>query len=411
MNNKTIFVLALKNLKRHLRRSIINIVNIAVVVGIIYFFFGYYRGTYIVMMRESFINYKSSHMQIHRKGFDEKKIQDYVTPKTVFNNYAEMSEEIRKIIGVKGVSPRMTGFGFFGNGKEKMVVTINGIIAENEYKINVIKDSIKKGSFLDKNDGVVIGHKTAELFGLQLGDLCYLQAQTVYNTPNVILLPVVGIYNTGFYELDKNTIFINLKNANILFDTNNSVNKIFVFLDKMKLTDKVALQLKEKFEKDGFDIKTWIHYGQALLENEKGDKIFYVIFLSILLFISVTTIMSTMYISVFERTREIGTLRSIGWTKKEIFKSFVFESVSIGLIGSVVGIILGSIPTLYLKYVGVEYSLGDLIPIPIFKLISEPEYYDLIIAFTMGIGATYFGALLPARKASKMVITDSLRVH
>lgn len=411
MNNKTIFVLALKNLRRHIRRTVINIINIAVTVGIIYFFLGYYRGTYFVMMRESFINYKSSHIQIHTSYFDEKKVQDYVVPKTVFDNYVSMVSEIKNLSGIKGVSPRLTGIGFFGNGKEKMVVTIHGIVPEYEDKINVVKNCITNGTFLDKSDGVIIGYQTAELFGLKVGDLCYIQSQTVYNSPNIILLPVVGIYNTGFYELDKNTVFVSLKDANILFDTNNSVNQIYVFLENIKLTDKIFSQLNQKFSKNGFDIKTWKYYGQALLENEKGDGIFYTIFLAILLFISISTIMSTMYISVFERIREIGTLRSIGWTKKEIFKIFVFESLSIGIIGAMVGFILGGIPTLYLKYVGVKYSLGDVVSIPMFKLVSEPEYYDLIIAFCTGIIATYVGALFPARKASKMVITDALRVH
>src|SRR3989339_33540 len=409
MNDKTIFAISIKNLKRHKRRTALNIISITFSVGALLFFISFYRGTYIAMMRESFIKYKSGHIQMHTKRFDDKKVQDYVTKDTIIENYIPIITNISKNPAVSGVSGRFINMGFIGNGKEKMVVMVMGCDPEYDKNVSVVSDFIEKGVYLDKSDGILIGKKTAELFDFKIGDICYIQSQTIYNTPNLILLPVVGIYDTGYYELDKNTVFIDLKNANLLFDTNNVINKIIILLKDERNTEKFSKMLSNNYE-NILDVKTWRFYGQALLENEKGDGIFYIIFMSILIFISITTIMSTMYVNVFERIREIGTLRAIGWKQQEVFKLFIFESIFIGIAGSIVGIILGGIPTLYMTYIGIDYSkMGDVISIPIFKMICKPEYYDLVIVFVLGTLSTYLGGWLPARKASKMIITDSLR--
>lgn len=409
MKTSAIFSIALKNLRRHIRRTIINAVGIAVPVGVLLFFIGYYRGTYIAMMRESFIEYKSGHIQLHATSFDDRRPQDYVLPKNILPRSRNIASDIASDPSVTAVSERLVGQGFVGNGRDKMVVTIIGVDPLRELTAGVVARSTVKGKFLDGARGVLLGKKTADLFGLSVGDLCYIQAQTVHNSPNVVALPVAGIFETGFLELDKTTIFVRMHDANILFDSGDSFNKIVVYLKDMKLTRPSAAGFSARYS--GFlDVKTWEYYGDALLENEKYDGMFYLIFTAILLFISVSTIMSTMYVNVFERVREIGMIRAIGWRRTEVFRLFVFESLAIGALGALAGIIIGGIPTLYLTYVGLDYAdMGELLPIPMFKIIARPEYYDLILCFTVGVASAWLGAVLPSRKAARMVITDALR--
>lgn len=409
MNIKNIIIIAFKNLKRHRRRTIINILGVAISAGLLFFFMGYYRGTYISMMRESFINFKTGHIQLHTKQFDDKKVQDYINQDTIMRNYGDLLKRIRKFPEVKNISVRLTGTGFVGNGREKMMSMIIGVDPLLEKKAGPIDEYITEGSYLDKTDGVLLGSKAADLFGLKPGDLCYIQSQTVHDAPNLVLLPVTGIFSTGFYELDKSTVYISLKSAGLLFDTENAANQIMVFLKKMNSTDRETEKFKREFDKE-LDIKSWKYYGQALLENEKGDGIFYSVFIAILIFISVSTITSTMYMNVYERIREIGTLRAMGWKRDEIFRLFVIEAIGIGILGSLAGLILGGIPTLYLMYVGIETSkFTEVVSFPMFKMISKPEFFDVLFTFFISILATYAGGLWPARKASRMIITDALR--
>ncbi|OGS23162.1 MAG: hypothetical protein A2252_02815 [Elusimicrobia bacterium RIFOXYA2_FULL_39_19] len=411
MNIFSIFIISIKNMKRHLRRTILNIISVSISIGILFFFLGYYRGTYIVSMRESFLKYKTSHAQIQTELFNDKKIQDYVTKNTVFYESDKLISKILKNPKVISATTRLAGNGFAGNGQEKMIVQITGCNPETEKEVGIIDDFIKEGVFLDKQDGILIGKKTAELFNLKLGDICFIQAQTINNSPNILQLPVTGIYATGFYELDKNTVFVSLKSANALFDTQNAVNKIFMFFKDMEISMKVSAELRPVLD-NGLTIKPWQEYAQGLLENEKSDKIFYSIFILILLFIGVSTITGTMYVNVYERVREIGMLRAMGWLQNEIFLLFLFESLCIGLAGSIFGLFIGGIPTFYLAVYGIDYSqAADMIAIPVFKLISKPAISDVLLCIVVGMVSTMLGGLLPAHKASKMIITDSLRTN
>jgi putative ABC transport system permease protein len=407
-----LLLIAIKNLSRQKRRSMLSILSVAFSVGVLFFFLGYYRGTYIYMMREAFIKYESGHIQIHTKFFDEKKYQDYIKEKNLIKNYSEVCQKIKSLPQVVEVLPRIITFGFFSNTKEKMPITIIGCISENEKKSYIVAQSIKEGRFLEKqNDGVVIGKKLAELFNLKVGDICFLQTQTIYNTPNVISLPVVGIYETGSYKIDKNTVFTTLDNINMLCDTEDSVNKIIVFLKNMNVVKKTEKELRTILD-ENLDIKTWEYYGQALLENEQGDSIFYAIFLGILILISISTIIATMYMNVYERTKEVATLRALGFYKSEVFKLFIYEGLAIGIIGGILGIILGGIPNFYLYFWGIDYSgMSEVINIPIFKIISKPAFGDVFVSIFLGLISSYLGTFFPSRRAVKLIISDALRTN
>ncbi len=419
MDGKVLFFFALKNLKRHTRRTVINVISVGIPAGLLFFFISFYRGTYTDMIEESLIKYKTGHIQLQTKYFDERKIEDYISEKTVFSNYAGMISSISQDKEVTGAVERLMGAGFVGNGREKLAVMVVGCEPEHEKAISVVKQTIIEGKYLDQagqkgldqSDGIIIGKQVADLFGFKPGDMCYLQAQTINNSPNLLVMPVIGIYNTGFYELDKNTVFLNLKNANSLFDTGDSINKIYVFLKDRKFTGPERNKIIDKFG-NKLDVKTWEYYGASILTHNKREGIFYVVFLTILIFISISTIMSTMYMNVFERIREIATLRAIGWHSWEVYRLFIIEALCIGAIGSLAGFIIGGIPTAYFTFVGIDYSqAGEASSIPIFKMICKPAYVDVLVAFVIGVVSTYLGGLAPARKASKMIISDALRTN
>lgn len=409
MQQKSLVTIAFRNLFRHWRRSIITGLSVTLSAGLVFFVLGFYRGTYDEMMFESFIRFKSGHLTIQTPYYDERDITKSLDSVSLFTNAQEITNNLYKLPDIRAVSMRTMSSGFIGNGREKYPVLINGIDPKNENKVGVVSKSITSGQFLLEREGAMMGKPLAELFGFKVGDLCYIQAQTVYNTPNLIIVPIVGIFSTGFNELDKGTVFISNNQSVDLFATESSMaNRLIVYLHNTKSTEVVKEEV-HKILGNKLIVKSWRDYAQALIKDSQSDRFFFNIIIGILMLIAVATIMSTMYMSVYERIREIGTLRAIGWFSKDIYKLFIYESLIIGVAGSFVGLLFGGIPTLYMMFIGVDYSqAGELISVPIFKLTSHPLWTDLIWAFLVGILSTFIGGFFPARKARKMAIVDAL---
>ncbi len=408
-----IFSLAYRNLWRRKRRTIINIVSVSISVMMLFLFITYYRGTYLSSMFDVVINHSTAHIQIHSIGFSDKEDISLVKEGNIIHNYQVVLSNLEGKREVAGVSERIVNFGFVSNGKERFPVKIVGIDPERNKKVfPVIEKSVVEGQYFGRS-GAILGKSLAELFGFKVGDNIFLFSYTSEEAPNVIMLSIVGIYETGYYELDKMTVLIDIESARSLFLLDDGVNEIFLRVKDGEDIKKFGESLKNSNLSD-VKVRRWDEVLDYVMNAVITDNIFYLIFFLIILTIAFTTISGNMYVSVFERIREIGTLRAIGWHQKEVFYLFISEAVLIGIIGSIVGIILGLIPSLYLQFNPLPFGvsseeLGSYIPeLSSAKITCEIKWIDFIIVFIVGILGAVGGAFRPSKKASKMNIRESL---
>ena len=415
-----IFSVAFRNLWRHGRRTIINVIGIAISVMMIAFFFGYYRGTYQTNLFEAIINLSVGHIQIHSKSFQSPTLGgdnfDFLLKSgDVIKDYRHILSEISNTAGNKlsSVSVKLKNFGFISNGKEKFPVMVVGVLPRFENSFSPVPNSVVQGKFIDvPGEGIVIGENLAKLFDFKVGDLAYVYSTTVDGQPNLLILPIIGIFKTKYIEFDKLTVFLHLDDAKGLFNTE-GVNEIIVKLKKTSFSKDVSKALKDKLKE--FKVEDWeeTEVVKIFKQGTEGDAVMYVIIFCIILLIALSTIMSTMYVSVYERTKEIGTLRAIGWSRGEIFKLFLFESLGIGVIGSLIGVFLGGVSSFLLYFFPISFeAYGEAIAeLSIMRITSDPRWYDFVIGFIVGVFATYLSGILPSLRASKMIVTEALRVR
>ena len=422
MNQKDLFIflISFKNLWLHKRRTIINIIGIAISVMMITFFFGYYRGTYQTNLFEAVINLSVGHIQIHSKSFQSPtlgsdNIDFSLKNDDIIKDYQPILSEVSNASGNKlsAISVKLKNFGFISNGKEKFPIMVVGVLPQLEKNFSPVPNSIVQGKFIDvPGEGIVIGENLAKLFDFKVGDLAYVYSTTVDGQPNLIILPIIGISKTKYTEFDKLTVFLHLDDAKSLFNTE-GVNEIIVKLKKTSFSKDVSKTLKEKLK--DLKVEDWeeTEVIKIFKEGTEGDAMMYAIIFGIILLIALSTIMGTMYVSVYERTREIGTLRAIGWSKGEVFKLFLFESINIGIIGSLIGVFLGGFLSLILYFFPISFeAYGEVMAeLSVMKIASDPRIYDFIISFIIGVFGTYVGGVFPSLIASKMIITEALRVR
>lgn len=208
---------------------------------------------------------------------------------------------------------------------------------------------------------------------------------------------VVGVFETGNIMQDSGA-FAELETVQKLFRREDQVSMVFVKVASDANIAEVAQRIEDTFSNELVSIK-------SVAEVAKIDQGFVVmdgasVAISLLaIIIGGFGVMNTMIMSVFERTREIGVLRAVGWRRSRILRMIVGESVILSLSGFIIGAILG---------IGAVYGITSLPTVSTFlkfTLFSRPFLIALGVAVLLGV----IGGLYPAYRASRLSPAEALR--
>jgi putative ABC transport system permease protein len=243
--------------------------------------------------------------------------------------------------------------------------------------------------------GNSLAHKTLEkeIFAgnrIEIGDLDF---------------EVIGIMNKIGNEQDDNTIYISMDDARVIFDDPDGLNVIEVVVMKGFDIGEVAKDAQQKLERarDAEDVET---YTPDQILQQLGSilsivQIVLVGIAAISLFVGGIGIMNSMFTNVLERRREIGIMKAVGASPKNIKYIFMVEAGLMGLVGGIFGVILGSI---------ISISIGKIAEQSGLMLLSIHVAWWVIVlgvifAFVIGVISGY----IPANNASKLMPVEALK--
>lgn len=174
-------------------------------------------------------------------------------------------------------------------------------------------------------------------------------------------------------------------------------------IESEKLTEQLKKTYMFDMNKYLIDLET-----NPISSTSMGDlgKVLAIVIV-IIVFTSIFCIKNSFDISITEKIRQYGMLRSIGATKKQIKRNVFYEATILGLIGIPLGIILGCLAT-YILIIISNYYLIDVVQTG-FKLELVFSTYAILVAIILGIITIYFSALKSATRASKVSEIDSIR--
>lgn len=404
--------IAWRNLWRNKRRTII--VLSSLVVGAIVLLVNLAFGEGMVkQMLKNQIKYHTSHIQLHRNGFnDDKQIQEYVP------SGGDIENIIAETRGIKAYSKRTIVFGLLSSASSSSGVAIVGVEPDKEAEITKIKENIIEGSyFSDKPNDIVIGWKLAEKLDVEIGSKVVAFAVDLNGTKSQVLFRVTGIYRSSSSNFDRTYVYIPISKAQQFLALDSHYSEIAMILDDAEQSEAIKSKIIENIAEAGLNPKQYevMTYQELLplvmMYIEIYDQMiiyFYVIIGVAVLF----GIINTMLMSVFERIQEFGVLMSIGMSKTRIFFMVIAEAFMLGVAGSVIGIGLGLIINAILMKTGIDFSfysesllsIGlETVIYPVFSL--KDAFYSFL---TMPI-ATVVGAIYPAIKAIRLKPTDAMR--
>ena len=194
------------------------------------------------------------------------------------------------------------------------------------------------------NDGFILGSGVAKRLGVIKGDDIRLMNpfdnQIYFNLPKMISGEVVEIFETRILDFDQTYIFTSFSNGQKLFSKNNLFDGIDIRLknnkDKKQIKNTINKILDEKFE-----IQFWEDIHKTLFQAMKMEKLVSILVLSLVVIVACFNITSTLTMQTVEKIREVGILKTIGFSNDSIRNIFFFQGILIGGIGILIGAFLG----------------------------------------------------------------------
>jgi len=396
-----IFKLALRNILRNGRRSAITLTVIVFgAVGLI--LFGGYKARTFYALRESTIRGRVGHLQIFKEGYSKSQSQKPL------DHALDDANAIRNVIErdprVKMTAAQITLMGLISNGDKSETFIATAVEPAKERLMDSIRITAGKALPDSESDAVMIGRGLADSMHAKPGDYLTIMTTTTAGSLNAMDVRVAGIFMTGVKEYDERAVKMPIAGAQQLLQTK-KIEKLLVFLKNTDDTAAVHSAITARVH--GIEIKEWselapfYHQVVALYNGIFG-------FLGIVVFaIVVFSVANTILMSVFERTREIGTLMAMGTTRGRLRAMFVAEGVGIGVIGGILGLLIGASLAMLINRGHVMlppppgYTVGYRL-----QIMLQPPV--LITAFLVSFITATISSIVPALKASRMKIVDAL---
>jgi len=403
----TLIKLAYRNVFRNFRRSVLSF--IAVSLGIFYaiVFLGFMEG-FDKQSLKSAIDYMTAHLKMYGNGYINEK--DILSLDYRIEEYDKLLNDLQKIKEIKSNAPRIIFSGRLNDGIDELVCIGAGIDPELEDDVFMRSESIIEGEYLKSGEEkMLLGSELAELLGVGADDYLTVIARSKYNTIAALDFQIKGIINSGNPEIDNQFFFIPLDIAQNLLEMENEITEISLLLNNIEDVDAVKNLSLERY---GLDVETYRDMMKDLLDMMEMKTKANLIIVFVILLMASAGIINTILMSVYERIREIGTMMAIGMKPKNITYLFCIESAFIGLFGSIVGALLGSVVTYYLETHGLSFEmfgLENITTFPISTFYADLTVGMVVLTFCLGIVVSILSGLYPALKASKMVPSEALR--
>ena len=396
---------ALRNVFRQKMRSAGTLAAISLGVAGLILAGGFVQDIFI-QLGEAVIHSQSGHIQIARQGYREGKIR---SPESyLIEQPDKLKQKLSATPGVQLALARLAFTGVINNGKRDIGIIGEGVEPSAEAKVGSYLRYIEGRPLADDDsDGIVLGQGVARSLGLKIGDRVNLVISLPQGAVNTLDFEVRGVFQSFSKDFDARAVRIPLAAARSLMD-NDSAHLIVLLLDQTESTDTVLAALRQALSPQGFELASWRELSDFYDKTLKlYDRQFGVLRLIILVMV-LLSVTNSVNMTLFERTREFGTLLALGDKPESVFRLILAENMILGLFGAGIGIFLGCAAALAISAIGIPMPPppnANIGYVAFIRLVPA----NVLLAGAIGFVATTLAALLPARRASRLNVVDALR--
>lgn len=318
------------------------------------------------------------------------------------NNVESIINKLSSDIRVDGVAPKVTAQVFYNLGNIELNGIINGINIIEEVRLFNFKDYITECNYLnlrDRSNSIILGKGVAEKMLAKKGDII----QVTNINGERFSLKVIGFFQSGILEIDNVQSYVSLTTCQkLLGESNNYISEVQVKLKEMSKAPNIAKEFEKLFGINAEDIQT------ANAQFETGSNARTIISFAVgivLLIVAGFGIYNILNMMIYEKMDTIAILKATGFSGADVKNIFTAISLSIGIGGSIVGILLGLLFSIIID--NIPFTSLALPGIDTYPVDYGIQYY--IIATCFALATTYFAGWFPSKKASSIDPVEIIR--
>jgi lipoprotein-releasing system permease protein len=343
-----------------------------------------------------YINKYGESISDYKLDIDQYKNIEFIDPNITFQSLMIAGSTNTGVL-VKAISPSI-----LGNYK---------IINEN---INTVRNNP-----LDC-DCILIGDTLATKLGLEIGSLVTLYSTQTISTPFGSLpktkdLIISGIFHSGMSEYDSNFTLISLKNGQSLTNNGDKVTTIEIHLSNPNNIDETKVRLSQQFSSTNYLVRDWKEVNSTFFEALKVERIVMFIILSLIILIAAFNVVTSLFILVKNKTKEIAIMRTIGLSRMGIMRIFLLVGSIVGISGTIIGTLVGYIITINLENIrsvlNNQFGL-NLFPPQLYyidKIPTDIQSSQVLYIVCFSILISILATIYPSYAASRLEIKGILK--
>lgn len=408
--------MAWKNLWRQKRRTLITASSIAFAVFLASMLIGLNDQNWETVINTA-ARIGGGHITVQHPEYQEKSTLSRTVPHT-----AQKIQALMQVEHVVHALPRIVGQTMLSTTTESYGA---GFIAydpalESTETISIL-EAVSEGELFktSRDKGILLGHRLAKNLGAKLGDKVVYTLTDKEGEIVSGLARVSGLIKTGSPAVDLGLCFLPLDSVRkTLGYADDEATQIAVFVDSQRRSEDVNAAVAATLS-DGSVALTWKEVQPDLdgfIAMKKGGGAFFSL---LMLLLCAAGIFNTLFVSVMERLREFGILMAIGFSPGKLFSLVMFESLWLGLIGILTGVLVTAYPYYFLSTTGVDMTemyatqggQADIAGVGMSMILKIGLYPESMVAiFVAALGATLLSGLYPAFKAGMVEPVETIKI-
>jgi lipoprotein-releasing system permease protein len=321
--------------------------------------------------------------------------------------YANIKDKIKNYGFVQASAPFVYQKSVIKYKRQLDGVIIKGVDEQMEKEITEIGSKMVSGIF-ELDGGCVIGIELAHNLGVSVGDSVVIAlpfGDQIGLLPRAKKVELRGVFDFGYFDYNATLVYMDMKDVQALFEMGESISGVALKIDDIYKAPQYARRIEEDL---GYPYRgqDWIESNRSVFAALRIEKIITFIVLILIIIVAGFNIVGTLINMVKKKTKEIGIMRSYGFTAPKIMRIFIYHGTMIGIIGTLIGLMFAFVACQFLDQYQVSLP-GDIYFIE--TLPVEMEFNDFLVTAIVAILISFLATIYPAKRATELTTVEALR--